>query len=248
MGLLGVLGSKESTPPDNDAPGIESASNTDEATNPKIAKVPSLKVISTSIASLFPQRRETPSLSAPEPQRDDDLEAGDAEDVPDSAPFFGSGISSLRTRWGNFRSEQLPNTDPGCIPSLSWTHRILGFACCCGLGLLFSMLSLLSIGNWTKFGLLFTMGNVMSLCSSGFLVGPERQLRVAFGENRRWSSCVYLISIVLTLVCALWLRMGLLVMIFCGVQYAAWIWYCVSYIPGAQRAVRKCGSMCLNAL
>eukprot|EP00667_Euglena_gracilis_P021762 EG_transcript_23971 len=171
----------------------------------------------------------------------DDLEAATA---PASQPFF----ATLRARVSQYREQELPNTDPGCFPDLSWKTRIQGFAVCCGLGLLLSVLSLTLIGRWVRFGILFTLGNLLSLASSGFLVGPQRQLRVAFSSQRALASSIYLGSMVLTLVAALWLRAGLLVLLLCVVQYAAWLWYCLSYIPGAHRMARRLLSGCLSLL
>ena len=44
------------------------------------------------------------------------------------------------------------------------------------------------------------IGNVVSLCGSGFLLGPKRQLRNMTRAKRRWAAAVYLLTMVITLV------------------------------------------------
>ena len=49
---------------------------------------------------------------------------------------------------------------------------------------------------------MYTLGNITSLCSSGFLFGPRRQLRVMRKAKRRIAVGVYLGLMVLTLTVA----------------------------------------------
>lgn len=55
-----------------------------------------------------------------------------------------------------------------CCPSLTFTERLMGFAVCSVLGFLIELLSMgsligLFVGNSYKFGLLFTLGNGLSI-------------------------------------------------------------------------------------
>jgi hypothetical protein len=61
-----------------------------------------------------------------------------------------------------------------------------------------------------------------------------------FDPTRLIATCVYLGSILLTLVAALVFKVAALV-ILCGiVQYLAMIWYALSYVPFARQAVIGC--------
>ena len=88
---------------------------------------------------------------------------------------------------------------------------MLGFvACfCIGLALSFCVLPLVRLGahgNFSPWALKYSLGNVLALCSTGFLVGPTAQLNKMNSPVRRGTSAVYLGSIVLTLFAAMVLR------------------------------------------
>ena len=64
----------------------------------------------------------------------------------------------------------------------------------------------------TKFAILYTMGNVLSLGSTGFLVGFMNQLKNMFKGTRLVATCVYLGAMIMTLVAACyWKSFGLTV-------------------------------------
>ena len=55
-----------------------------------------------------------------------------------------------------------------CCPSLSYKERLMGFAICSVLGFVIELLSMGSLiglfrGNSFKFGILFTLGNILSI-------------------------------------------------------------------------------------
>ena len=55
-----------------------------------------------------------------------------------------------------------------CCPSLTYKERLIGFAVCFVVGFLIELLSMgsligLFLGNSYKFGILFTLGNVLSV-------------------------------------------------------------------------------------
>ena len=47
-----------------------------------------------------------------------------------------------------------------------------------------------------------TLGNIVSVCSSGFLFGPKRQCRSMFAARRIYATCIYLGAMLLTLIVA----------------------------------------------
>lgn len=134
-------------------------------------------------------------------------------------------------------------------PSLSYEHRLYGFAGCLTLGIFLSILSWVSIfqRNFTMFGILFTISNCVTIASSMFLAGPTSQIKRMFSESRIVATGVYFLAMVLTLVAALVVKSGLLVILCCVVQYLAMIWYALSYIPFARTMVKNCFSSTVSA-
>lgn len=74
-------------------------------------------------------------------------------------------------------------------PSMSWEHRIYGFVICMCLGFFVSMGSLFRLvqlleGNPVPFATTYTIGNIISICSTCFLYGPWTQAKSMFAHNR----------------------------------------------------------------
>jgi hypothetical protein len=126
-------------------------------------------------------------------------------------------------------------------PSLTWTQRLYGFVGMMVVSFLLSIISWLAMfrGKYTTFGVVFTLGSLCSIGSSLFLSGPTKQIKKMFEETRWIATAVFLVSMVLTLVAALWLKNPALCVIFCLIQYGAMIWYSLSYIPFARAAVKN---------
>ncbi|KAJ3037956.1 hypothetical protein HDV00_001159 [Rhizophlyctis rosea] len=76
--------------------------------------------------------------------------------------------------------------------NLTRMQRFYGFGICFVAGFVVSILStiLLSVGSITGFAVLYTLGNVISLVSTGFLVGFITQFKLHEapwgGGQRRW--------------------------------------------------------------
>ena len=154
-------------------------------------------------------------------------------------------------------------------PSLTWRQRVYG---CCGCFATGCVLSFIGWILWQRapptraasppparttggmiasFAIVYTLGNITSLCSSCFLFGPRRQLRVMRKAKRRIAVGVYLGLMVLTLTVAgicigvqnsggfipAWIRPIFLVLIFA--QWCALIWYIASFIPYGQTMIKK---------
>ena len=132
--------------------------------------------------------------------------------------------------------------------TLSWSTRIKGFAICFGLGLFISILGTIMIytGSTTKFAILYSLGNIVSICSTFFLMGPVAQIKRMFSSSRWLATCLMLFFLVLTIVSAVVWDSGLLVLIFCILQFLAMVWYSLSYIPYARDAIKKCVDGCIS--
>lgn len=123
--------------------------------------------------------------------------------------------------------------------TLNRTERLIGFGVCFALGLMLSFLSPLFILRPTKFAVIFTIGNLLSIGATAFLMGPLTQVKRMFQPRRLLSTCVFLVSMVATLASVLALHSVLLCLLCLVVQFAAYIWYCLSYVPGGQAFVLR---------
>ena len=143
-------------------------------------------------------------------------------------------MDSLSNLTGANDSDNLGN-----MFSLSYTQRMYAFIACIVVGILLSFLStlFLSTGNIPLFAVLYSIGNIVSLVSTGFLIGFGRQVRGMFASTRVIATCVYLGCLVATFICAFVIPK--LCFLFLILQFIALIWYSLSYIPYARDAVRR---------
>lgn len=126
--------------------------------------------------------------------------------------------------------------------TLSWSTRIQGFIIMFVLGFIMSFLSTIIFwigGSLIIFAILYTLGNVCSIGSTMFLMGPVSQVKKMFAATRLIATIIMLVSLVLTLVSALVLKNPPLCLIFVIIQFFALLWYSISYIPFARDAVKK---------
>eukprot|EP01082_Thalassiosira_pseudonana_P014827 g13350.t1 g13350 contig8:463029-464073(-) len=133
-------------------------------------------------------------------------------------------------------------------PKLTFQQRVIGFATCFTIGYLMTFMSFrlfvkLVEGNPAPFVFLYSSGNIMSLMSSMFLSGPQKQFKYMFDDKRKMTSMVYLISLGTSIaVCFIPFKtgpkIGILVLLLL-VQMCASLWYTLSYIPyGRATAIR----------
>ena len=131
-----------------------------------------------------------------------------------------------------------------CFPSLSYKERLMGFAFCFVIGLLIQFLSMGSIlgvlGKPEKFALLYTFGNIFSICGTFFLMGPLAQFKKMIDPVRRNTSLVFVFSLIMTLICVYVIHAKILTLVFLIIQFGAYVWYCLSYIPWGREICSKC--------
>lgn len=131
------------------------------------------------------------------------------------------------------------------LPSPTLRERLLG----CGTMMICGYL--LSFGSFVRLTHLFrgnpvpivvnvTVGNILALSGTCFLSGPQLQAQRMFHKTRKLASIFYLGSLGVTLILLLVpyfpFRGFLLFLLMIG-QYAAVMWYCLSYIPFARQFV-----------
>jgi len=124
---------------------------------------------------------------------------------------------------------------------LSRTTRLYGFIACLAIGFLLSLLGsiVLFLGQLGSFAVLYVFGTVISLIGTGFLIGFFKQLKLMFKPIRVVATIVFLASIGLVFVAAFVLHSEILCLVFVIVEYLAYTWYTLSYIPYARAAVSK---------
>ncbi|KAL7461431.1 hypothetical protein ACHAXS_001850, partial [Conticribra weissflogii] len=126
--------------------------------------------------------------------------------------------------------------------------RVMGFGICFTCGYLMTFMSFrlfikLVEGNPAPFVFLYTSGNILSLMSSMFLSGPQRQFKNMFDEKRKLTSIVYLSTLCTSIaVCFIPIptgpKIGLLVLLLL-VQMCASLWYTLSYIPYGRASAKR---------
>jgi len=124
---------------------------------------------------------------------------------------------------------------------LTKTQRLYGFGGCLAIGFVCSLLGaiVLFIGSLGTFAILYALGTVISLVGTGFLIGFAKQVKLAFKPVRVAATIIFLASIVLVFVGAFVIDSDLLCIIFVIIEYLAYTWYTLSYIPYARTAVLK---------
>ncbi|XP_060774777.1 SFT2 domain containing 2b [Neoarius graeffei] len=138
----------------------------------------------------------------------------------------------------------------GDATTLGWGTRVKAFIACFVFGVVCSILG--SCLLWVPrrglilFAVFYTFGNVASLLSTMFLMGPWKQLKRMCDKTRALATAVMIICLVLTLCSAFWWQNKGLAVLFCILQFLALTWYSLSYIPFARDALIKMFSMCFK--
>ncbi|XP_073989151.1 vesicle transport protein SFT2B [Rhodnius prolixus] len=139
----------------------------------------------------------------------------------------------------------IPNLD---ATSLSWSTRITGFIVCFIIGIILSLFGSLSLflhKGLSLFAIFYTTGNIVSLLSTCFLMGPVKQLKRMFAPTRVISTVLVIVMIGVTLFAAIYLKNAPLCLLFLILQWLAMVWYSLSYIPYARDAVKKTFESCI---
>jgi len=124
-------------------------------------------------------------------------------------------------------------------------QRMYGFGICICAGILLSLSSMFSftklvLGQPRDFAIKYTFGNVLAICSTGFLIGPGRQLRNMSASSRWIAALIYLFAMIMTLVSAFKIQIAGITVFFIIIQFCAMVWYCLSYIPFGRQMLAKC--------
>lgn len=142
-------------------------------------------------------------------------------------------------------SEIRERDDDALCPTLSLHQRLIGFSVCLGSGMLCSIFAWVTIfmGDLNTFAVINTVANILSIGSTFFLCGPLKQLRSMLVSYRWAATTIYFVSMILTFVFALAVKIPALTIVTVIIQYFAMLWYALSYIPFARDAVLGCLGM-----
>ena len=133
-----------------------------------------------------------------------------------------------------------------CCPDLSYTTRLYGFIGCTGIGFLLSSIGsfILFSGftekNITTFIILYIIGNFMSIGGTLFLSGPKSQCVKMWDKSRRFSTCFYLIMLVVVFVVAVTKQHIAVILSMLVIEILAATWYSLSFIPYGRNMVIGC--------
>ncbi|CAH2352409.1 protein transport protein Sft2p [[Candida] railenensis] len=122
---------------------------------------------------------------------------------------------------------------------LSRFEKILGFLCCLGGSLLcfvvcFFLFPVLALKP-RKFGLIWSLGSLLFVCSFGILQGPYSYTRHLVSSDRIIFTSVFFGSVLSTIYCSVVLKSTILTILASIVEIFAVAYYILSYFPfGAQ--------------
>ncbi|TNN08577.1 Vesicle transport protein isoform 1 [Schistosoma japonicum] len=104
-------------------------------------------------------------------------------------------LKQVFTRGNDDEQGILSDVENGC--SLSWSTRIKAFIICLVVGIVMSLLGSLCLwlpgAGITLFALFYTLGNICSIGSTIFLMGPMNQLKRMFQETRIIAAVIMLV-------------------------------------------------------
>lgn len=131
----------------------------------------------------------------------------------------------------------------GSYFSLTYKQRIYCFGLFFCLGLLFSILGTIMIFfiDLKGFAIAYSLGNICMILATLFLFGPMKQVKSMFDSPQRLASVIiFILMIILTLIAALYLKNGLLCVLFLILQIGSYAWYSITSIPGGQTVCKYC--------
>jgi len=157
---------------------------------------------------------------------------------------------SARNGWFNLESatSALPenqvfeNESAFSFLGLTRMQRIWGFVICSAVGFVLSILGSILLflpGFLTSFVLLYSIGIIVSLIGTGFLIGFFKQLKLMFKPVRIVATLAFFAALVLVFIGAFVIDSDILCLVFVIIEYVAYTWYCLSYIPFARTAVLR---------
>lgn len=134
---------------------------------------------------------------------------------------------------------------------LSYKTRIMGWLACSITGMVLSfivsMVFILSDFDVVAYAILYSIGQILNIGGSCFLSTPSGHLKDMKKKSRIIPSCLYIGSIILTIVIAVATQIKGLVLLFLVIQVFAYYWYTISFIPFGQKILKKLCQCCIES-
>ncbi|CAK63151.1 unnamed protein product (macronuclear) [Paramecium tetraurelia] len=146
----------------------------------------------------------------------------------------------------NFFSDKKDDPLDAVCPKLSYQQRLWGFLICSGIGWFLEFCAFISFfqGNGKEFAIIFSIGNLVAIMSTLFLSGPKDQCKKMADKSRLISTIIFFSTLIVTLVLAFATDLTFLTLLMTLVQFCAYVWYVLSFIPFGQRMLKKFFSSC----
>ncbi|XP_065343239.1 uncharacterized protein LOC135941549 [Cloeon dipterum] len=163
-------------------------------------------------------------------------------------------VLSKPSSWFSKDSSSAPDqsTASYCFPSMSRLQRIIGFACCLGMGMLCFGLSLLYLPvlvlKARKFALLFTMGSLFSMISFSFLWGVTAHWQHMTAKERLPFSACYVASLLATIYFSMVVQSTPITCLCAVLQVVALVWFLLSYVPSGHNGIKFLFQLCTSSI
>mmetsp|Transcript_33076 Transcript_33076/g.105568 ORF Transcript_33076/g.105568 Transcript_33076/m.105568 type:complete len:218 (+) Transcript_33076:94-747(+) len=167
-----------------------------------------------------------------------------------------AGLLGLREKT---QYEEMEEACCACCPALTYTQRIYGYLGCLFVSFVLTVgaatrLVELIQGDPAPFAVFYTAQNVTSICASLFLSGPWNQVKKMCDATRYLATSLYFFCMFATLFFVFFTGLPAaaqlsLIFFFIAAQWAALLWYTLSYIPYAREYLASCcGECCIDCL
>ena len=154
------------------------------------------------------------------------------------------GGGSMGHRASEKMMESQIGKDTPC-PSLSMRTRIYAFGICLCFGILLDLLASGALksaedGHFLKFTIPYTLGTILCISGSFFLMGPKRQFKKAFAPERRITSIILVLSILACLIVGFFTTSFALLLVLVIIQLCAYVWYSIIMFPCGKKICCGC--------
>ena len=129
---------------------------------------------------------------------------------------------------------------------LTKTQRFIGFAVTAFLGIFSGFLAIIAIAllRIKKFGILFSICNIMIMSSTGLLVGFKKQLKSMKEQNRYIAAIGMIVGIMTTLLFAFRWKKRIGVVVGVIVEFVSFLYYALSYVPFGRQCFTRVFRVC----
>eukprot|EP01012_Entosiphon_sulcatum_P007990 TRINITY_DN14201_c0_g1_i1.p2 TRINITY_DN14201_c0_g1~~TRINITY_DN14201_c0_g1_i1.p2 ORF type:complete len:161 (-),score=37.73 TRINITY_DN14201_c0_g1_i1:58-540(-) len=155
-------------------------------------------------------------------------------------------MNKIKSQYYKMSGEEDPNKTVvddinELFPSLTFKQRLIAFVGCVVFGFLLNIVAFIMLAKKSAIGfaVLYSLGNLITIAASLFLRGPMAQLKKMFDKVRIVATIIFFLALITTVVVAIVTQNIGAVILCCIIQYIAFIWYSISYIPFAHKAIKK---------